>query len=75
MSKYRPTERMILLALRLAHYERPDGITKEQLREEVGGSRNAFDSAWTTLTKAGLVINHARLTELGEREANEDFRL
>lgn len=75
MSKYRPTERMILLALRLAKHERPEGITKEELREEVGGSRNAFDSAWTKLLRDGLVINHVRLTELGQQEADKDFQL
>lgn len=75
MSKYRPTERMILLALRLAQYERPDGMTKEELREQVGGSRNAFDSAWSTLLAAGLVINQAKLTEQGNTEAKEDFQL
>lgn len=71
MSEYRPSERLIMAMLRLAEYERPEGLTKEELRELTGASRNAFDKAWAQLLRQNIVRISVQLTEHGREEAQK----
>ena len=61
--------------LRLAEHERPEGLTKEELRELTGASRNAFDKAWSHLLRQNIVRISIQLTEHGREEAQKDADL
>lgn len=49
-------QRALLLGLRVAMYEAPEGITREAAWDALGCCRNAFDRAWYGLRREGLVV-------------------
>lgn len=52
----RPSEKVLLLALRIAVYERPQGIRRDELRAATGLPDNSFDRAWSRLLADKLVM-------------------
>ena len=74
MENLRPSERILLLALRLAEYEKPHGITRDELKAATGLPKNSFNRAWSYLLEHQLICNTARLTEAGRDAAGKALK-
>jgi hypothetical protein len=55
MKGLKPSERVMLLALRIAAYEKPKGVKRDELRAATGLPESSFDRAWTRMLKDELV--------------------
>lgn len=55
MKGMRPSEKVLLLALRIAVYEKPDGVKRDELRVATGLPDTSFDRAWSRLLADKLV--------------------
>lgn len=74
MEGLRPSERILLLALRLAEYEKPEGITRDELRTATGLPKNSFNRAWAFLLEHNLITHTARLTKAGKAQAEQELK-
>lgn len=63
MEGLRPSEKVILLGLRIAAHERPGGVQKAELQAAVGLPESSFERGWTYALKNGLVERTHRPTQ------------
>ena len=73
MKRFSPSERLILLYLRIAHAEQHQGVTRREIVEATGMGERSFERAWKRLLAENLVIVDHRLTEMGLAEAKADM--
>lgn len=62
MQGLKPSEKVLLLALRIAGHEKPDGVKREELRTVTGLPETSFDRAWTRMLQNDLVRRLPRLS-------------
>ena len=74
MENTRPSEKILLLALRLAEHEKPEGVTRDELKAATGLPKNSFNRAWSYLLENKLISNTARLTSAGRTAAEEALK-
>ena len=55
MAGLKPSEKVLLLALRIARHEKPKGVKRDELREATGLPESSFDRAWTYMLRHELV--------------------
>lgn len=60
MQGVRPSAKVMLLALQIAEYERPQGVKREELRTATGLPDSSFDRAWAYMTANKLVQRQKR---------------
>lgn len=51
----KPSEKILILGLKIAEHECPDGVEKSELQQATGLVGNSFDRAWTCMLKNKLV--------------------
>lgn len=64
MEKLTPSEKVILLALKIADHERPEGIERKELRTAAGLPEKSFNRAWALVTREKLAERMSRKTIL-----------
>lgn len=60
MKGMRPSEKVLLLALRIAAHEKPEGVKRDELRAATALPESSFDRAWTRMLEHELVTRLRR---------------